>query len=104
MMNSHCNCGWGGCTTSKVSKILLIIGGLNWGLIGIGILLNSDWNIVYKLLGAWPMLEAIVYVLVGAAAVVKLVGCKCKKCAEACGNCTCASVVNSSDVKTEGKV
>lgn len=47
--------------------ILLIVGGLNWGLVG---LLN--WNLVTALLGKWPMAVTTVYVLVGLAALVKL--------------------------------
>jgi uncharacterized protein len=86
-----CN-GKGGCTVRWVVKILLIVGGLNWGLVGLGMLMGagSDWNVVAMLLGAWPAVEAIVYVLVGAAAIVKIVGCCCKKCKEcktACGSC-----------------
>lgn len=77
--NEKCNCG--GCTPARVSKILLIIGGLNWGLVGVGMLMSSDWNVVHKLLGSWSAVEAVVYILVGVAAVVKIFGCRCKKCA-----------------------
>jgi uncharacterized membrane protein YuzA (DUF378 family) len=64
-----------------IAKILVIIGGINWGLIGLGTLINgSDWNVVKMALGGMPKLEAIVYVLVGLAAVMKIFGCKCKKC------------------------
>ena len=65
------------CTMCNSSKILLIIGGLNWGLVGIGGFMNKDLNVVHMLLGNWPSIEWIVYVLVGAAAVVKLFGAKC---------------------------
>ena len=44
-----------------VSKWLVIIGALNWGLVG---LLN--FNLVELLLGTWPILEKVVYILVGA--------------------------------------
>lgn len=79
------------CTLSLVAKVLLIVGGLNWGLMGVGMLMNrvETLNVVNMLLGKWPMVEAIVYVLVGLAAVVKLFGCRCKTCAG--GVCmTCA--------------
>jgi len=80
--------GWKGCcTTAMVGKILLIVGGINWGLVGVGMLMSKDWNVVNMLLGAWPMVEAIVYVLVGVAAVMKLIGCKCKKCMAGCASC-----------------
>ena len=75
------NKAWGhGCNTSKVIKFLLIIGGVNWGLVGLGMLLGSDLNVVNMILGSMPTVEAIVYVLVGIAAVMKIFGCGCKKC------------------------
>lgn len=61
-------------------KWLLVVGGLNWGLVGVGMLLGSDWNVVNMLLGSWPIVEAIVYILVGVAAVMKCFGCRCKTC------------------------
>ena len=63
----------------KLSKILLMVGGLNWGFVGVGNLMSSDWNIVKMIIGSWPMLEAMVYVLVGAAAVYELYGWATKK-------------------------
>jgi hypothetical protein len=74
-----CNCK-GGCVCKKIAKILLIIGGLNWGLVGIGMLFNMDWNIVHLIFGFSPVIEAIIYILVGAAAVMKIFGCCCHKC------------------------
>ncbi|MSU60289.1 MAG: DUF378 domain-containing protein [Candidatus Staskawiczbacteria bacterium] len=45
---------------------LLIIGGLNWGLVGLGWWLGSaDWNVVHMILGNWMMVEGLVYILVG---------------------------------------
>lgn len=70
----------GGCNVSMVAKVLVIIGAVNWGLVGVGMLMSSDWNIVHKLLESVPALEAVVYVLVGVAGVMKIFGCKCKKC------------------------
>lgn len=66
----------------KVAWWLVIIGALNWGLVGLGwILGGKDWNIVHLILGKWMMLEAIVYVLVGVSAVMACCGhCGCKKC------------------------
>lgn len=69
------------CTTSLVAKVLLIVGGINWGLVGVGMLMGgANWNVVNMLLGSMPTLEAIVYVLVGVAGVMKIFHCKCKKC------------------------
>lgn len=86
MCHSNCGCGhggrWGMCNTSLGGKILLIIGGLNWGLVGVGMLLGSadSWNVVHMLLGSVPVLEAVIYVLVGLAAIMKVFGCRCKTC------------------------
>lgn len=43
---------------------LMTIGALNWGLIGL-----FDFNLVNSIVGAWPTVERIVYILVGASAV-----------------------------------
>ena len=44
--------------------VFLIIGGLNWGLWAL-----FNLNLVNTVLGSWPMLEKIVYILVGVSAV-----------------------------------
>jgi uncharacterized membrane protein YuzA (DUF378 family) len=74
----------GGCVGKMIAKILVIVGGVNWGLIGIGMLLGSDWNVVKMILGFMPTLEAIVYILVGLSAIMMIVGCKCAKCKDTC--------------------
>ena len=78
----HCNCGkWHhGCSWSLIAKVLLVVGGINWGLVGVGMFMSGDWNILHMILGPVPFLEAIVYILVGISALVKLFGCRCKKC------------------------
>ncbi len=81
-----CKCH-GRCTTSKIGWALVLIGGINWGLVGIGMLMGSNLNIVNMILGSWPMFEAIIYLLVGISAVVLVFGCKCKKCKESESNC-----------------
>lgn len=74
------------CSLGTVACALVTVGALNWGLVGLGHLAdNANWNLVNMLLGKWPMVEAIVYVLVGLAGVYKLVTCgKCKS-----GACSC---------------
>ncbi len=69
-----------------LAKVLVIVGALNWGLVGVGSLMGSEWNLVSMLLGSWPMVEAIVYVVVGIAGVGMLVGCKCAQC-NSCNTC-----------------
>jgi uncharacterized membrane protein YuzA (DUF378 family) len=49
------------------SLVLVIVGALNWGLVGVGGYLGSDLNLVSLLLGSVPVVENAVYVLVGLA-------------------------------------
>lgn len=72
----------GKCNVCKAACVLLVIGGLNWGLIGLGGFLGKDLNVVSMLLGSWPMVEWLVYVLVGVSAVLAILGpkyCPCSK-------------------------
>jgi hypothetical protein len=62
----------------KIAYWLVIIGALNWGLVGLGSFLGGNWNVVNMLLGSWPTAESIVYILVGASAISTLFGCKSK--------------------------
>ncbi len=55
-------------TLGAISLILLIIGGLNWGLVGL-----ADFDLVAALFGEGSLLSRIVYVLVGLAAIVSAV-------------------------------
>lgn len=72
-----------------VTSLLLIIGGLNLGLVGVGNFLDKNLNVLNLLLGSIPVLENIVYVLVGLAALAMLVvffihskNCGCHKCCD----------------------
>ena len=64
------------CTGAKVAQVLLIVGGVNWGVVGVGMLSGNSWNVVGQLLGQWPMALAVVYVLVGLSALIALMGWK----------------------------
>jgi uncharacterized membrane protein YuzA (DUF378 family) len=45
---------------------LAILGALNWLLVGLGSALGkANWNVVNLILGGWPGLETLVYILVG---------------------------------------
>ena len=48
---------------------LLIIAGLNWGLVGLGYFLGTNLNVINVILGSMPAVENIVYVVVGLCAV-----------------------------------
>lgn len=64
-----------------VVSILLFVGGLNWGLVGLGGFLGSDLNIVNALLKPWPQVEWLVYLLVGLAALAfGYMSLTCKEC------------------------
>lgn len=54
--------------------ILLVVGGLNWGLVGV-----FEFNLVSTLFGSSPLLERIVYILVGLSAVYAIFQWKCAK-------------------------
>jgi len=54
-------------TVDLIALILLVVGGLNWGLIGL-----FQWDLVEALLGSIPILQKIVYILVGLAAIYKI--------------------------------
>lgn len=62
-----------------ISYILLFVGGLNWGLVGL-----LHMNIVSMLFGSMPMVESLVYILVGAATVYVILTHKtdCKLCSK----------------------
>lgn len=50
-----------------VVSLLVIIGGINWGLVGIGGFAGTNLNLVNLILGSMPQVEWIVYILVGLA-------------------------------------
>ncbi len=60
-------------TLHMIAFILLVVGGLQWGLIGIGGFINTNLDVLNMLLGSWPSVLWIVYVLVGISALWLLV-------------------------------
>jgi uncharacterized membrane protein YuzA (DUF378 family) len=65
-----------------VAFILTVVGGLNWGLVAIGTYMGSNLNVVNLLLGSWPAVESLVYLLVGLSALTLLFTHKkdCRTC------------------------
>jgi len=66
----------------KFMKALVVIGGLNWGLVGVaGLFGFGNWNVINLILGSLPWLENLVYLLVGLSALMMLKKCggKCNK-------------------------
>lgn len=64
-----------------VAFVLLVVGGLNWGLVAFNV------NVVNLVLGSVPYLEQVVYVLVGLSAIYLAVTHKkdCHSCIHAPG-------------------
>ena len=81
-MEQCCTSG-SSCPSRFIVKPLILIGALNWGLVGLGMFLGKDLNVVKMLLGTWPTVEAVVYLLVGLAAVYKLARMCCLGCCQA---------------------
>ena len=61
----------------KIAKVLTIIGGLNWGLVGVTNLFGTHFDLVeyigYDLLNT-PEVSFVLYTIVGIAALVVLIG------------------------------
>jgi uncharacterized membrane protein YuzA (DUF378 family) len=55
-----------------LSLVLVVVGALNWGLIGIGYFLEANWNLVNLVFGSVPVLENVIYLLVGLAGLYEL--------------------------------
>jgi len=66
----------------SIAFILVVIGGINWGLIGLGGFMGQNLNIVQMILGFSPQLEWLVYLLVGVSAVLLVISHKgdCRYC------------------------
>ncbi len=69
-------------TLHVVAFVLTVVGALNWGHMGVGYFVGSNWNVVNLLIGTWPVFEAVVYILVGLSALWLIVEHKkaCKMC------------------------
>lgn len=65
----------GMCVAHKAAWVLVVIGAINWGLIGF-----FDWNLVNAVVGSMPFIESLVYMLVGLSALLMLGCMKCKAC------------------------
>jgi uncharacterized membrane protein YuzA (DUF378 family) len=67
-----------------LSFILVIVGALNWGLVGF-----FNFNLVATIFGDMSAVSRIIYALVGISAVVELAGHKrgCKACGSGCKTC-----------------
>lgn len=65
-------------TLDLIVIILLIIGGINWGLVGL-----FDFNLVSFIFGSFPIITKLIYDIVGLAAIYKIFALfKCPMCRE----------------------
>jgi uncharacterized membrane protein YuzA (DUF378 family) len=55
-------------TMHSVAVVLTAVGALNWGLVAL-----LDLNLVHLVVGSWPVVEKIVYVLVGISGLFALI-------------------------------
>ena len=55
-------------TLQKVCLVLIIIGAINWGLVGL-----FDFNLVESLFGTENVITRIVYVLVGISGIIDII-------------------------------
>ena len=70
----------GKCNVCKIVGLFVVIGALNWGLVG-----AFQVDLVAKLLGEMSVLSRIVYLLVGLSCVICLISCfkDCPACKKA---------------------
>ena len=68
----------GKCPLCKLVGLLLVVGAINWGLVG-----AFNLNLVEKLLASVPYAVKAVYILVGLAGVVGIISCV-KQCPCGC--------------------
>ena len=62
-----------------IAWLLLVIGGLNWGIIGL-----TNVNPISMIFGAGSGIERIIYLIVGGAAILAIFCCK-----KSCSNNSC---------------
>lgn len=55
-----------------LSLVLVIVGALNWGLVGVGWFVDANWNLVELVFGSIPTVEALIYLVVGLAGLYEL--------------------------------
>lgn len=48
---------------------ILVLGGLVWGLVGLGHFLGTNLNVINLIFGTWPTVENAVYLIVGLCAI-----------------------------------
>ena len=54
-------------TVQKIALVFTIIGAINWGLVGI-----FDFNLVNALFNSMPIIEKIIYIIVGICGLINI--------------------------------
>ena len=68
-------------TLDVIVAVLLVVGGLNWGLVGL-----FDFDLVETLFSSIPVVQKTVYVLVGLSAIYQIIGLREYKQDGMCNN------------------
>ena len=68
------------CTLHATAYVLVLVGALNWGLVGLGGYMGVNLNVVNLIFGNWAWLEFLIYILVGLSAVTMLFQRTCSYC------------------------
>lgn len=55
-----------------LSIALVIVGALNWGLVGLGYFANANWNLVDLIFGGFESVENLIYIVVGLAGLLEI--------------------------------
>jgi uncharacterized protein len=77
----------------KIAYTLTIIGGLNWGLVG---LVSTD--LVDALFGSVPLIARLIYVAVGLSSLYILITFFMNKNLKCCDSCTCTTCEVHTDI------
>ncbi len=66
----------------SIAHWLVVIGGLNWGLMGIGYFIGTNMNVLKLIFGSVPTVENLVYLLVGISTIhlISTHRAHCKSC------------------------
>jgi len=70
------------CWLDWIALILVVVGAVNWGLVG-----AFQFDLVYYLLGAWPIVAQVVYIVVGVAGIYLFISLLSRRCC--CEKCEC---------------
>ena len=67
----------------SIAFTLVVIGGINSGLMALGSYMGNSWDVINLVLGSWPAVVTLLYLLVGISAIILMFSHKmdCRECA-----------------------